>query len=215
MSNVKTNNDSAILLWHYRLGHPNFMYLEKLFPSLFKNKMPKKFQCDICQFSKHTLSAYFKLPYKNSHPFSMIHNDIWGPSRVSNISGAKWFLLFVDDHTQLTWVFLMKEKSETSQIFKTFNTLIQTQFSTKIQVLKTDNAREYFNSILGSYLQSQGIIHQSSCVDTPKQNGIAERKNRNLLEVARSLMFTSNVPKQFWGEAILTAASSIECHPGF
>lgn len=64
--------------------------------------------------------------------------------------------------------------------------MIQTQFQTNIQVLRTDNARDFFNSVLGSYLQSNGIIHQSSCVDTPQQNGVAERKNRHLLEVARS-----------------------------
>ena len=91
----------------------------------------------------------------------------------------------------------MKNKSETSQIFQTFHKMIQNQFQTNIQVFKTDNAQDFFNSILGSYLQSHGIVHQSSCVDTPQQNGVAERKNRHLLEVARSLLFTSHVPKNF------------------
>ena len=83
--------------------------------------------------------------------------------------------------------------------------MIQTQFHTKIQIFRTDNAKEYFKHILGDYLQSQDIIHQSSCVDTPQQNGVAKRKNRHILEVARSLMFSTHVPKHFWGEAILTA----------
>ncbi|RVX23597.1 Retrovirus-related Pol polyprotein from transposon TNT 1-94 [Vitis vinifera] len=73
------------------------------------------------------------------------------------------------------------------------------------QILKSDNAKEYFTSSLSTYLQNHGIIHISSCVDTPQQNGVAERKNRHLLEVARCLMFSSNVPNYFWGEAILTA----------
>ena len=59
----------------------------------------------------------------------------------------------------------------------------------------------------------QGIVHQSSCVDTPQQNGVAERKNRHLLEVARSIMFTTNVPKHFWGEAVLTATYLINRMP--
>ena len=71
----------------------------------------------------------------------------------------------------------MKEKSEVGQIFQNFNSMIQTQFQIKIQVLKTNNAKEYFKSVLGSYLMRQGIVHLSSCVDTPQQNGIAERKN--------------------------------------
>lgn len=62
--------------------------------------------------------------------------------------------------------------------------MIQTQFQTKIQVLKTDNGREYSDHILGDYLTSQGIIYKSSCVDTPQQNGLAERKNCHLLDIA-------------------------------
>ena len=101
----------------------------------------------------------------------------------------------MDDHTRLTWLFLMEEKSESGIIFQRFNTSIQTQFQTIIQVLKTDNAREYFGSILREYLSKQGIIHQSSCVDTPQQNGEVKHKNKHILEVAQSLMFTTNVPK--------------------
>ena len=184
------------MLCHYHLGHPNFVYLQKLFPSLFINKNPKFFQCEVCRFSKHSHTHYIQ-PYMSSHPFSLIHSDVWGASRIKNINGTRWFVIFVDDHTRLTWLFLMKEKSEIGIIFQRFNTTIQTQFQTKIQVLKTDNAREYFGSILREYLSKQGIIHHSSCVDTPQQNGVAEHKSRHILEVVRSLMFTTNVPKHF------------------
>ena len=201
------------MLEHYRLGHPNFSYLEKLYPSLFINKNSKSFQCEICQLAKHTRSSYSNHEYKSSHPFSMIHSDIWGPTRIKNITGSKWFVSFVDDHTRTTWVFLMKDKSEVSSIFKRFSHMIQTQFATKIQVLRTDNAKDYFNSILGEYLSNHGIVHQSSCPYTPQQNGIAERKNRHLLEITRAIMFTSHVPKYFWGDAILTAAYLINRMP--
>lgn len=185
------------MLWHYRLGHPNFTYVEKLFPHLFINKKSNLYQCEICQLAKHTRHVYPSLQYKPSHPFSVIHSDIWGPSRVKNINGARWFITFIDDHTRTTWTFLMKEKSETTTIFQSFHTMISNQFQSNIQVLKTDNAKDYFNSILGSYLSKHGIIHISSCVDTPQQNGVAERKNRHLLEIARATMFTNNVPKHF------------------
>ena len=93
----------------------------------------------------------------------------------------------------------MKHKSEVS-------TMITTQFNTKIQIFRIGNGREFFNSQLGNYLLCEGIIHKSSCVDTPQQNGIAERKNRHILEVARSLLFSTNMPKKFWGDAVLTVA---------
>ena len=117
------NNDSAIMLWHYRLGHPNVMYLKHLFPSLF-NKNPKSFECEICQLSKQVRSHFPIQPYKASSTFSMIHSDIWGPSRIKNVTGTRWFVSFIDDHTRLTWVFLMEEKSD--QIFKNFKNMIQT-----------------------------------------------------------------------------------------
>jgi len=211
--NSSVNKDSEVMLWHYRLGHPNFLYLERLFPHLFINKNSKFFHCEICQLAKHTRHVYPSIQYEPSNPFSIIHSDIWGPSRVKNINGARWFISFIDDHTRTTWTFLMREKSETREIFKSFYSMILTQFKCKIQVLKTDNGREYFTSILGSYLLEQGVIHVSSCVDTPQQNGVAERKNRHLLEVARSLMFTNHVPKHFWGEAILTATYLINRMP--
>lgn len=80
---------------------------------------------------------------------------------------------FIDDHTRTIWIFLMKEKSETETIFKKFSTMIETQFKQKIQILRTDNARDYFNSILGNYLFGKRIVHQSSCIKTAQQNGIA------------------------------------------
>ena len=82
----------------------------------------------------------------------MIHSDIWGPSRIQSLTGEKWFITFIDDHT-------------------------------RIKILRTDNGTEYFNTLLGAYLLEQGIIHQSSCIGTPQQNEIVERKNRHLLEV--------------------------------
>ncbi|XP_059590837.1 retrovirus-related Pol polyprotein from transposon RE1 isoform X2 [Vitis vinifera] len=213
VSNSKVNKDSEIIMLHYRLGHPSFVYLAKLFPRLFINKNPASYHCEICQFAKHTRTIYPQIPYKPSTVFSLIHSDVWGPSRIKNISGTRWFVTFVDDHTRVTWVFLMKEKSEVGHIFQTFNLMVQNQFNSKIQVLKSDNAKEYFTSSLSTYLQNHGIIHISSCVDTPQQNGVAERKNRHLLEVTRCLMFSSNVPNYFWGEAILTATYLINRMP--
>ena len=91
--------------------------------------------------------------------------------------------------------------------------MVLTQFQTKIQVFRSDNGKEYFNKALGKFFLEKGIVHQSSCNDTPQQNGIAERKNKHLLEVARALCFTTKVPKYLWGEAILTATYLINRMP--
>lgn len=74
-----------------------------------------------------------------------------------------------------------------------------------MKVLRSDNGGEYMASSLATFLHDQGVIHQFSCPDTPEQNGVAERKNRHLLEVTRALLFEKDVPKRFWNEAVLTA----------
>lgn len=91
--------------------------------------------------------------------------------------------------------------------------MVETQFQEKIKMFRSDNGREYFNKILGEFLLEKGIIHQSSCSNTPQQNGIAERKNKHLLEVTRALLFTNNVPKYLWGDALLTATYLINRMP--
>lgn len=83
----------------------------------------------------------------------------------------------------------MKTKYEVESIFKTFFQMIQTQFQVKIKLFRSDNGREYFNKHLSKFFLENDIIHQSSSVDTPQQNGVAKQKNRHLLEVARALLF--------------------------
>ena len=201
------------MLWHYRPGHPSFLYLRHLFPSLFFNKNVADFQCDICQLAKHTRVSFPHKPYMPSSPFSLIHSDVWGPSKVTTSSGKRWFITFIDDHTRITWVYLLRHKSETCQVFKNFHKMIQTQYQTSIRTLRTDNGTEYFNTTLNPYLLQNGIVHQSSCVDTPQQNGVAEMKNRHILEVAHAIMFNMNIPKYLWGDVVLTATYLINRLP--
>ena len=110
-------------------------------------------------------------------------------------------------------MYLLNEKFEATSVFKQFHKMILNQFETNIKILHTNNGREYYSNILGEYLQKEGIIHHSSCIDTPQQNGVLVRKNRHLLEVAHAMMFQMNIPKLFWGEAILTTSYLINRMP--
>jgi hypothetical protein len=107
----------------------------------------------------------------------------------------------------------MRHKSEVLKCFKDFCACVTTQFNTHVQVIRTDNGTEFVNIEFATFLSAEGILHQTSCPDTPPQNGVAERKNRHLLEVARSLMSTMNVPKILWSEAVLTATYLINRIP--
>lgn len=110
------------------------------------------------------------------------------------------FITFIDDHTWVCWVYLLKEKIEATQIFENFLSMVKNQFQTFVEVLCSDNIREYFISMLGNFLLKQGIIHQSSCTNTFQQNHVAKWKNRHPVEVACAFMFTNNVPTFFLGQ---------------
>jgi len=94
----------------------------------------------------------------------------------------------------------MKDKSEVFHLFVNFYRMIQTQFQNPIKRLRYDNGREYVNQNFSKFLQENGVVHELTCLDTPQQNGVAERKNRHLLKVTRALLFQMSVPKSYWGK---------------
>ena len=102
------------------LGHPSFNVLKIIFPSLFKNVSIESLHCDICEFAKHKRSSYPRSNTRTFVPFELIHSDIWGPSNISNISGFRWFVSFIDDCTRVTWIYLLKQKSD-ELYFSTFS----------------------------------------------------------------------------------------------
>lgn len=110
----------------------------------------------------------------------------------------------MDKYSRVTWLYLMKSRSELYSIFVSFVSEIQTQFGITMKILRTDNVKEYFSESFSRFMKQYGIIHESSCVDTPQQNGVAERKNRHLLEVTCTSLFEMHVPKPFWADLILT-----------
>ncbi|CAL9029135.1 unnamed protein product [Prunus brigantina] len=121
--------------------------------------------------------------------------------------------MFINDCTRMTWVSLLTIKGEVSSKFQQFYQMVETQFHVRIQVLRSDNGGEFLSHDFNQFLQDHGIIHQRSCPYTPQQNGVAERKSRHLLEVIRVSLFGANMPRSFWGEAIVSAAYLINQIP--
>ena len=201
----------APLLIHNRLGHPSLSKFQKMVPRFSTlSSLP----CESCQLGKHTRVSFPKrLNNRAKSPFELVHTDVWGPCRTASTLGFQYFVTFIDDYSRCTWLFLMKNRAELFSIFQKFYTEIQTQFNISIRVLRSDNAREYFSAQFTSFMSHHGILHQSSCAHTPQQNGVAERKNRHLVETARTLLLYSHVPFRFWGDAILTACYLINRMP--
>ena len=142
------------------------------------------------------------------------------PSRViltqaESTLGFQYFVTFIDDYSHCTWLFLMKTRAELFSIFQKFHAEVRTQFNTSISILRSDNAKEYLSGPFSSFLSSYGILHKSSCAYTPQNNGVTERKNRHLVETARTLILYHKVPQRFLGDATLASCYLINRMPSF
>jgi hypothetical protein len=209
-----TNQHDATALWHCRMGHPSTQSLQQL-SCLIKCSFDfnKINCCDICHKSKQCRLSFSQSMNKAERPFDLIHCDLWGKYNTASSNGSHYFLTLVDDHTRGTWVYLMKHKSQTTNVLVNFYKMIETQFNTKIKRIRSDNGTEFTNSKVQTFLMDKGILHETSCVATPQQNAHVERKHRHILNVARALRFQANLPIHFWGECILAATHIINKTP--
>ena len=124
-----------------------------------------------------------------SSPFHLVHSDIWGAINTPSLLGFRYFVIFVNDYSRVTYLYLMKERSKLYSSFKSFYMEIMTQFNASLHIFRSDNAHEYFHTSLSQFFDDHGIIHQSSCPHTPQQNGVAECKMHHLLEITHALKF--------------------------
>lgn len=213
MHHQTSSHERQIWLWHRRLGHPSFSYLRHLLPSLFSRLQNVDFKCDTCIKAKSQRVSYSVSLNKTNTPFALIHSDVWGPSPIPTSSGHRWFVIFVDDCTRMTWLYQLKTKDEVFPVFQAFHAMVQTQFSSKIKILRSDNGGEFINKRFQAYFQQHGLLHETSCSQTPQQNGVAERKNRHILETSRALLLGAMVPSYHWGDAVSTAVYLINRMP--
>ena len=134
------------------------------------------FTCDTCIKAKSQRVSYPVSLNKTNTPFTSIHSDVWGPSSITISSSHRWFVIFVYDCTQMTWLYQLKTKDEVFTIFQAFHAMVQTQFSSKIKIIHSVNGSEFINQRFQAYFQQHGLLHETSCSQTPQQNGVAEMK---------------------------------------
>nr|GEU53628.1 putative ribonuclease H-like domain-containing protein [Tanacetum cinerariifolium] len=165
--------------FHRRLGHINFKTMNKL---------------------TKPISSVNK-------PLYRLHMDLFGPTFVKSLNKKRYCLVVTDDYSRFTWVFFLATKDETSPILKTFITGLENQISLKVKVIRSDNRTEFKNNDLNWFYGMKGIKREFSVPRTPQQNGIAERKNKSLIEATRTMLTDSLLPISFWAEAVNTAYS--------
>ncbi|XP_071687288.1 uncharacterized protein [Rutidosis leptorrhynchoides] len=201
-------------LWHNRLGHPSENVLKKLKGKIdLSNKDINCEPCDVCHKAKQTRETFNDSDHKSVAVGDLVHINLWGPFRVQSREGFKYFLTIIDDYSRAVWTYLIKSKDEVFSHIKSFVFFLETQFESKVKIIRPDNGTEFVNNQMDDFIKDKGILHQTSCVYTPQQNGIVERKHRHLLNVSRALMFQGGLPLNMWSDCILTTCYLINRTP--
>ncbi|KAK9671088.1 hypothetical protein RND81_12G006000 [Saponaria officinalis] len=190
-SSKRSNCSYTLAEWHAPWSKLKFLNHLKLTAN-------KEGMCLSCPMAKFTKLLFSQRQNTATNPFDLIHIDIWGPYRVPYRGKYRYFLTIVDDLSRGTWAFYE---------------LVLTQHGKRIKIIRSDNALEFDDEQCRKLFLENGIIHQTSIVDRPQQNGVVERKHRHLLEISRALRFHSGIPLSYWGDCVLTAAYIINRLP--
>ncbi|GJU71475.1 retrovirus-related pol polyprotein from transposon TNT 1-94 [Tanacetum coccineum] len=159
-----------------------------------------------CQLGKSKKFSHRpKSENTNMEVLHTLHMDLCGPMRVQSIKGKKYILVIVDDYSRFTWVKFLRSKDETPEFVTNFLKQIQVGLNKTVRFIRTDNGTEFVNQVMSEYYEGVGIFHQKSVPRTPQQNGVVERRNRTLVEAARTMMIFSKAPMFLWAEAVATA----------
>ncbi|GJR27303.1 putative ribonuclease H-like domain-containing protein [Tanacetum coccineum] len=202
---------SQAWLWHCRLSHLNLDIINLLLKNNIVSGLPKlKFVkdhlCSSCELGKAKRKSFHtKTTPSSKRRLQLLHMDLCGPMRVESINGKKYVLVIVDDYSRYTWTHFLRSKDETPGVLIDFLTLVQRGLHAQVTTVRTDKGTEFLNKTLHAYFAKEGIRHETSTARTPEQNGVVERRNRTLVEAARTMLSAAKVPLFFWAEAIATA----------
>nr|GEV85555.1 retrovirus-related Pol polyprotein from transposon TNT 1-94 [Tanacetum cinerariifolium] len=212
-------------LWHHRLSHLNFgaiNYLARqgLVRGLLKLKFEKDHLCSACAMGKSKKKTHKpKTKDTNQEKLYLLHMDLCGPMRVESVNGTKYILVIVDDYSRFTWVKCLRSKDEALDFIIKFLKMIQVRLRVPVRRIRTDNGTEFVNQTLRKYYEQVDISHETSVARSPQQNSVVERRNRTLIEAARTMLIYAQASLFLWAEAVATACytqnrSIIRLHHG-
>jgi hypothetical protein len=189
-------------LWHRRLAHVGMKNLHKLLKGehilgLTNVHFEKDRICSACQAGKQVRVHPHKNIMTTDRPLELLHMHLFGPIAYISIGGSKYCLVIVDDYSCFTLVLFLQEKSQTQETLKRFLRRVQNEFVLRIKKIRNDNGTKFKNSQIEGFLEEEGIKHEFSFPYTPQQNGVAERKNRTLLDMARTMLDDYKTPDRF------------------
>ncbi|WVZ52103.1 hypothetical protein U9M48_003193 [Paspalum notatum var. saurae] len=197
--------------WHRRLGHLSFDLLVRLssmglIRGLPKLRAEKDLVCHPCHHGKMVAASHIPVSQVMTfYPGELLHMDTIGPARVASVSGKWYVLVVVDDFLRFSWVFSMEFKDETFGFVRDLVLRLRNESHKAMRAIRSDNGGEFRNSCFENFCRDLGLEHQFSSPYTPPQNDVVERKNRTLVEMARTMLDEHRTPRRFWAEAVNTA----------
>jgi transposase InsO family protein len=201
--------ENSCELWHSRLAHINskaLPYICKAVIGLPELKGDHKGICNGCAQGKNIKNPFPKRDSKTEGVLELIHSDVCGPMPSSSISGYVNYVSFIDDYSRKTWIYFLKSKDEVFGKFKEFKALIESLSERKIKILRSDNGGEYTSKEFLNFCKDVGIKRELTTPYNPQQNGVAERKNRTILEAVKTMIHDQDLPMCLWAEATMTTA---------
>jgi len=203
---------ASLQLWHERLAHVNHQGVSSMVSRGIVRgvKIGTRSQIGTCVGCISGKAHRSVIPKERTSEratgiLDLVHTDVCGPIEVASVGQSRYFVTFIDDHSGWVCVFPMKHKSETSECYLSYEKFSERETGRKIRTVRSDRGGEYLSDYLQTHFASNGINHELTASYTPHQNGVAERMNRTLLELVRSMIHHRSVPKQMWAEALATA----------
>ena len=198
------------LLWHYRLRHlhPRVMktcQIHKLGEGMPTQPFTYLSLCEGCIYGKQTRQKFPLSKRRSERKLQLVHSDLCGPFQKKSISGNHYFISFIDDFSRFTMLYFLKKKSEAFQAFTYYKSMAENQCQSKINSVRSDNGGEYVSNEWQNFCNVHGIRHELNVPHNPQQNGVAERKNRTLLDASRSMLQVAGLEHRFWQEAVATS----------
>ncbi|MCO5591563.1 hypothetical protein L7F22_045550 [Adiantum nelumboides] len=169
-------------------------------------EMPPRHVCEGCVLGKmHRFAFSQNGSVRATRKLQLVHSDVCGPMRTPSVGNSLYFVTFIVDFSRFCWVYPLKAKSDVFAIFQHYVSMVENETSCKVQTLRIDRGGEYMSSAFKDFLGKKGIKHQCTMPYTPQQNGVAERKNRSLMEMARCMLKAKSLPHKLWMEAVACA----------
>ena len=213
----KLTDENSSSLWHKRLGHISKRRIERLVSDGILDSLDfTDFEiCTNCIKGKQTNTRRFGAN-RATDVLQLIHTDICGPFPMVSWNGQQYFIMFIDDSSCYGYLYLIHEKSQSLEVFKSFKVEVENQLDKRIKNVRSDRGGEYYGKYDGSseqrpgpfakFLEECGIVPQYIMPGSPSMNGVAESRNITLKDMVRSMISHSNLPISLWGEALKTAA---------